>query len=1567
MNDSPLFNLSPDDLQCLDVLCDEFESQWSTESQPSIEDYLPRVDERLRDALLIQLIQLEVELRQKAGEVVPGGCYVERFADRGEVVQWMLDAHFNGLLDTKVVSNLGTDPSSPAEVLENTSGDGEEIPVAIGRFQIEEELGRGAFGRVFRATDPEMRRQVAIKLAARSRFSSEQSIQMFLEEARSAARIKHPQIVSVYDIGRFEQAPFVVMEYVPGGTLADLLARRRPSFERTAGLVADVADALVAAHRVRLVHRDLKPANILLDDQGKPHVADFGMALDEDVSRVHRGEVAGTPAYMAPEQVRGETHRLDGRTDLWALGVILYESLTGHRPFRGATTAELFDDIQDREPKPPRQLDPLIPAELERICLKCLSKRMTDRFTTVADLADELRRWNIESHAPLTTTPSPPPVTEATPLLPPAPIRVIPKGLRSFDTGDADFFLALLPGPRDRNGLPDSLRFWKSRIEVTESNDTFAVGLIYGPSGCGKSSLVKAGLLPRLDQSVTVVYIEATDDEIERRLSLGLRKKCPGLPTSVSLAELLSSIRQGQQLPTGGKLLLVIDQFEQWLHARHNDFSGELLDALRQCDGGRVQAIVLVRDDFFIPVSRFFQDLEIPQLQGSNFAVVDLFDPRHARKVLMEFGRAYGCLPEDFATLTTEQNRFLDDAVNALSQDGKVISVRLALFAEMVRGKPWVPATLATSGGLTGVGVAFLEETFSASTAPPRHRLHQQAARRVLRALLPEQGTDIKGHMRSAAELRDAAQCSRDEDFVELLRILDAETRLVTPTDPEGLQLEEERDCVTTNLDPAARYYLLTHDYLVPSLRDWLTSKQKETRRGRAELKLDERAALWNSKPENRHLPSVLEWISIRTLTERQKWTEPQRKMMGKAERVIGLYSGLVGLVVVMVVCVGLFVAHQISQKQQADLTTGLVESLATANTADVEDLIIKISDYSHWATPRLQEIVRDESSRPTAKLHASLALVKNDPSQVEFLFGQLLAASPEDLQVIVSFLEPYQEQLKNELWNTVRSGSKKQRIRAAAALAQYNQGEASEEDKQWEQGREDVVEALLSVPAVESDEWIEMLRPVGDILAASLEQRFRDRSEESRTEHPIVVAALSSYLKDKPGTLTSLILLADNDREFLPFLTALGNHSRSVIPELQSLVSQSPLEGAEPADRDAFWKKQANAAVCLLELGETESVWPLFRQTPDPSLRSFLIDRIARLGAEPHVLAQRIRQELDPASRYGLVLALGQFDALNVSSKQRRSFTDQLASLYRDDPDPGVHSAAGWALRNWRQTDLCQKIDNEIRQMGRQERHWFVNSQGQTFAVFEGPVEFWISDKSENAERKKVTLSHSFAMASHEVTVEQLKQFHSDHVHEAQFGQVIDRPVNMVSWSYAVAYCNWLNEQEDIPKDQWCYEPNDQGEYAEGMKIASDFLSRTGYRLPTEEEWEFICRAGSTSTYAFGEPRELLPSYVWYIDNNESNTWKLGMKLPNPYGAFNMHRNTIEWCHSRNSLETDPTRPGQGDLEAKTGDWRVLSSGSYGKQALTERLSDRNGNERQDARINFSRLRLARTYHRTD
>ena len=293
---------------------------------------------------------------------------------------------------------------SDGSALDTQSQPGERF----GRYLVQRILGQGAFGTVYLARDEELDRLVAIKVPRRDRFHGEGDLSSFLDEARTVAKLRHPGIVSVFDVGRTDAGlPFVALAYIEGESLAHSLQSHPPSPERAAQLMAAIAEAVAEAHRQGFVHRDLKPANILLDSQGNPHVADFGLAVHENVQRLRAGELAGTVPYMSPEQVRGEVHRLDGRSDIWSLGVILYQMLTGRLPFGGDTVAQLSDEIAHRDPKPPRQMNDRLPKELESICLKAMSKKAAKRYATAKDMADDLRAWLIASSATI-ASPKPP-------------------------------------------------------------------------------------------------------------------------------------------------------------------------------------------------------------------------------------------------------------------------------------------------------------------------------------------------------------------------------------------------------------------------------------------------------------------------------------------------------------------------------------------------------------------------------------------------------------------------------------------------------------------------------------------------------------------------------------------------------------------------------------------------------------------------------------------------------------------------------------------------------------------------------------------------------------------------------------------------------------------------------------------------------------------------------------------------------------------------------------------------------------------------------------------------------
>jgi formylglycine-generating enzyme required for sulfatase activity/serine/threonine protein kinase len=939
----------------------------------------------------------------------------------------------------------------------------------VGRYEILEEIGRGGTGVVYKVWQTDLHRTVALKMLLAGAHAGAADLARFQKEAAALARLQHPHVVQIYEVGEQDGVPYFAFEFVAGGTLAQKIKGLPQPARQAAQLVATLAQAMHFAHQHGIVHRDLKPANVLLQiancklqkdnlpqdnlqfafcnlQFAIPKITDFSLVkrLDtqtgpsrtdlKSVPQTHSGAILGTPSYMAPEQAGERGQEVGPAADVYALGAILYEMLTGRPPFLAETPLDTMLQVLSEDPVPPRRLLPKIPRDLETICLKCLHKEAQRRYPSAEALAADLQRF-----------------------LAGEPIHARP------------------------------VRRW------------------------------------------------------ERALKWIKRK-----PAAATL------------------------------------------------------------------------------LAGSILAVVGL-----------------------------------------------------------VTGAFWYDA-----------------------------------------------------HLRQA----------RDE----------------------------------------------TH-------------------------------------------------------------------------------------------------------------ASALVDSLITAKTEDVPNVIKELAPYQPLVGPRLRRQYDASPPGSAARLHLSLALLSFDATQVEYLRKRSLSATPSELRVIRDALRPFRQDLKKGLWKLLQGpdATRQQRIRAASLLAGFDP-----DNPLWTKVSQELVAILVSEDPLLVAQWAGALQPVQAVLREPLQGILVNRKTSEEGE--IACSILAQYAADEPEVLVDLLRAAEPRQVAVlaPRLRRHGDRARALLDRVLTEPGRErqSLDTDPDVLKDDLAKLHARVALALIGIGRADRIWPLLERSEDPRLRSYLIDQFAPGGVDPVALSQRLDEEGDPGVRQALLLALGGFrrSAINVGTRERLLQTTR--AVYRTDPDPGVHSAAEWLLRRWGQGEQLRTMTKGL--VSREpvgKRRWYVNGQGHTLAVVATPVSFpmgsprveWIRDKAaENQHRRHI--GRAFAIGTKEVTREQFLRF-AKHRETTRFSPEPNCPIVSVSWYEAARYCRWLSEQEGVPEKEMCYPKLD--EIGPGMKLPAEFLARTGYRLPTETEWEYACRAGTVTRFCFGADRALLPRYGVASDFAEDRAWPVGRLKPNELGLFDVHGNVDEWC----------------------------------------------------------------------
>lgn len=1417
----------------IDAVCMDFERSWKSGETPDLQVHAESLPNSAHwPTAFTELLLVEIELRTQRGELLTEDEYTEKHPSYASEIQkaFTIQSRDNNLDIVNEVRDL------------------EQKINGFARFTIKRRLGTGAFGVVYLAWDNHTKQDVALKFAlSKGRKSSTELHQLF-QESVATSNLNHPNIIKMYELGYEEDTVFLIYQYVDGCNLQEhlngLLEPMSPF--QAAELVAKLAGALNYAHSFSYYHRDLKPSNILLDKELNPYITDFGLAVHENQQSDLSGDRSGTPKYMSPELVRGESHRIDGRSDIWSLGVLFYQILVGRCPFNGADPTEVYDEIANREVRPPRQSNPKIPVELERICLKCLSKRVADRYLTASDLEHDLHGW-LKSRDRLSDR------TDAKSSL----CKITPRGLRSFCDQDSDFYLHLLPGPVNREGVPECLSFWQHRLQGSSSEPPIEVGLIYGPSGSGKSSFVLAGLLPLLDSRFEVAYIQASASRTETQLKHHLRRKLRDLP-NCSLAQAVRMVREGHSLPKEKKLLIVIDQLEQWLAANQNTKRSELISALRQCDGHRTQCLLLVRDDFWLSTSRLLHDLEVGISEGQNARAFDLFDVQHARFVLTQFGIAYGKLPENGVALSADQSDFIDTSIRALSNDGKVVCARLVLYTEIFKSRDWNLRSFNQIGGTDGVGLTFLLDSFSGEHAPSRYKMHEKNARAVLRHLLPQSGANIRGGASTVSELFEATEYKNDRPrFDDLLLLLDSELRLITPVQTDSIAGQS-----TSGSDATEVQYELTHDFLIRPIRCWITEEQIKSRRGRAKLRLAQTTTAWISNPKNQYLPSLLECLSYWYQFRESELTYEESSMLKSARRYIGTRT--LGAVVLLLAI--LFTLRDSIHRIQA---RSLVNQLSQASSDEATPLLKQIDGDLRYTRPIVVAKYRSLLNQKSDDgLLLGMALLDSDELSDADLLRWIYTGSPAEVELIGKRLASSNRQIQEALWGTIADPNTPaaHQIRSASVLAQTDAS-----DERWRQHSEHLIENLPKIDPLDVGRMSDLLQPVWQTLAIHLVGPI----ETARHSQRSIVLELA---KKQPNHEIIIRL-------------------ESRYQQLRAQYTSNPDDGPPETLRGLI-----NVTTGLAILGRPNYLWDLLADTENLSLATELIEQIS-LEIPRETLFAQLHLEENPIVKTRVILGLG--GDRKHTPRLSQQHARQIADIFRDDLDASVHSAAEWLLRK---AGIPLPGSGESPIPNHENASWRISDQGFTLVRFPSPGKVPIARDGrpqptrENHDYKEqirvVEVNYAYWLSSKEITVAEFRKFRPDHLADSVPKLSNNRPVSDLTWYQAAEYCNYLSQQEGLPKDQYCYLPNKEGKFGPGMRLAENFRERLGYRLPLEAEWENAYGAKTRSTWSCGDDSTQLVEYGWFRNNTNhlSKLIEVGQLKPNRFGMFDMHGNVEEW-----------------------------------------------------------------------
>jgi formylglycine-generating enzyme required for sulfatase activity len=1301
-----------------------------------------------------------------------------------------------------------TTPAGLADLHEISPRDREAPPVP--GYEILEELGRGGMGVVYKARQVGLNRIVALKMILAGSHAGDTEVARFRIEAEAIARLHHPNIIQVYEIGQWQPTPagpplpFFSLEFCPGGSLEQKLRGTPLPPEQAATLVQILARAMHTAHEAGVIHRDLKPANVLLAADGTPRITDFGLARKIGTQGLtNPGAVMGTPSYMAPEQANCE-HDVGPPADIFALGAILYECLTGRPPFKGTTALETVYQVLFVDPVPPSQLQPRVPRDLETITLACLRKEPGRRYASAGALANDLGHFLLGE-----------PITAR-------PVGTFERGLK-----------------------------WIRRHPVVAA---LSAALVF------VTLIAFVSILWELR-----IATAALDSEKQAR-SARVRAEVDSLLYAVPQA--VPSILERLRADTTevGPYLDAL-----WGKKPDNPFQPRHM---------RVALGLLA----FKPdeVRRPLVDWMLRTDEPAEMLLI--------RDTLLAHWQANGQPDSDLVAELWQK------AETARGSDRLRILAALAAF-DPDNGR-WKQAGGWAAEPLLRVNQLHLA-TWTTALRPVRQSLVPP-----LRNLYRVRGADSQREV-AATVLSDFA---RDDPATLVDLLLDAEPRSYALFRPllEGhcqqviarLQEECAHERIPTWSDPP----------LAPGWQAVGSDLNNEIQK--ADGLVEERFAFCQSLPLGRlaavtgglgksgYRPvRVRPWnrdgvvrVAVLWTRDGQEWRleiglrpERVRQRDDYLQREGFLPADVAGYL-------------QPVQSERVEYAVLWKRALPGERArlfvhrldSDLPDLEKSLTEAQ--LVPRTaHEIPNPQSSQNSI---VCSGVWGNDPAAPADDLGQAVTARDLDRFALLN--------------------SHRDRLAIDVSLSPSRSLPRS--GLTWLAGAPR--QGLAGLP------WAFL--GAGSWLDSSPDHRYSGVWQSERSREAVFVTDRSPAEQVRQARL----LLDKGYRPVSWCVAVVADRVQAV-----SLWQRPVLPGPET---NRILARRANALVTLHSLTRSGDLWPLLRHSPDPGLRSQLLARLASLGVDVRDVLGQLEKEQDPSVKRALILALGDYGEEQLPREVREPWAQLLLGWYRNDPDPGIHGAIDWLLRHAREGPVprpadwgheadLQQIDREL--AARASRRgppaartpgWWVDRRGQTFTTIPGPFEFWMGSPGQEPDRLESEMLHrrrvprGFAVACKPVTLQQFQQFLKANPEmgllrrlDEKLSPDPDCPMNAIDWYQAVAYCRWLSDLDDLPPEEMVYPPISEiqkaREKSEPLRLPANHLNRLGYRLATEAEWEYACRAGAV-TARFHGPVEfetrVVSRYAWHEGNSGDRSWPVGQKRPNDLGLFDMLGNVWQWCH---------------------------------------------------------------------